>query len=243
MKNTVIIVFLLITKVDAFCIGDSMFRKHFKIDTSYYQESNKVRYINYLDSNFVKIKTKYFFQNGTLHFEKNYDKYGKPEGISRSWYETGEKKSFSNCSNGDCEIIEYYKNGRAKLFYRADSSRKVVDFYFSFFEDGIMASTIQLDSGKVLKRTNYYRTGELKSVLTVTNYSSSEGEFRKYFESGAIKQKGRVTELKLDFNIITINSSKKKGVWYEYDTKGNVLIEEIWKDGEVIETVRHVPQN
>lgn len=197
-----------------------------RADTVFYG-NGAIKMINYLDSSNIRRAVKYYSLSGNLVFIKNYNKLGSEHGLSLSWYETGEISAKTRCVNGECEVQEYYEGGSLKSIYKTKNKSIVIGYYYTFFEQGGIASCIEFDSGRALVRKNYYPSGELKSRLNVTDYDNARGTFVRYFKSGKIQLKGELSKIQLLFNLITLEASKRTGVWYEFNEESEVIKEEV----------------
>ena len=123
------------------------------------------------------------------------------------------------------------KHGYYKEYYPDKSYKTTGNFvdgekkgkWVSYDEDGkVKSETNFVDGKEKVTRFRYYGN----EVELEVNYvdRKKEGKFVMYYESGKVMVEGNFVD------------DEKEGKWVEYDEEGNITDEDIWKDGECVES-------
>lgn len=156
----------------------------------FYDEDNYLVSIgNYKNDD--KTKTGYwrfFYNNGELSAEGNYDDNGKLTGKWNNYNKNGQLSYIENYTNGELngEYIGYYESGnvRYRATYKDNMVQGKVTYYFDC--DGISSEVSYVNNKKNGKGVSYFRNG---NVFEEYNYAddSLQGENRGYYYNGKLK--------------------------------------------------------
>ncbi|HEX2962307.1 MAG TPA: toxin-antitoxin system YwqK family antitoxin [Ignavibacteriales bacterium] len=154
----------------------------------------------------------------------------QPEGISRFYYDNGQLKA-------EISYIKGKKNGVSKIYYQ-NGVMKVVESMRDDIRDGLTKTFYEnggskeewyfLDGELNGNCKFFYRTGQLFGTKNYEN-GKEEGLSQFFYKSGKLKEE------------ITYHEGNKWGVSKVYDEYGNVQVEYIYKDNEIIEEKRTTP--
>lgn len=161
-----------------------------------------------------------------------------------SYYSNGSKKSMYHYKNGKLRgiLLEWYQNGQ--LSYSANRSLKNgFLFYYSKTGDTIKKAKFLNGTGLLI---SYSKSGVINSVETVsideelvglcqywyengvskyiTDYSKELRPFTEYYENGVVKKTGFLRQ-----------GSKSEGLWIYYSEEGEVIKEEVYVNGKLVE--------
>jgi len=186
-----------------------------------------------------------------------------PFGISLSYFDNNNIK-FISISDGINQYpynsTEWFKNGRLKTINNEfkDEEGKIRVIYQEWNIDGFLKYEYisMKDNSKYFLQKSYYDTGQLKSSEIYLNDSVHEckyyNEFGKLIISGFAK-KGQVTDLiglwhewyengvlKKEYNYNNTIPNQKEGTWKYLDEKGNLIKEEFYKNGDLIDTKEYI---
>lgn len=156
----------------------------------------------------IKTISKYendiLIKNGIWIWEEKY-------GEHKEWYSNGKLKSIKEYHRDKLigESKEYYETGEIKE--RVEYSSNDINYYASV--------------------NKYYKNGNLEetySCLLKNNKRIYDGYITKYYKNNVIKLKGRYETIPPKFD-----KAFKTGIWRYYDSNGNYIKEESYKNGEL----------
>jgi len=112
--------------------------------------------------------------------------------------------------NGSLRSEEYYSNGT------------MVGTWKSVYDNGQTEAILDFTSGKAVY---YNKNGVISSEGTIASGMICKGEWTGYYENGTKNYKGSYD-----------NEGRKDGVWTWWDEKGNVVNEQVFKNGTLLST-------
>ena len=179
-----------------------------KIDTQFY-ETGEIFKLFYYDTTSSLRKTIVFTGSGRLKRIVNRNKKDELDGLLLELFESGEIKSFSIYNNRTGIGYEYYENGRIKSYYQRKDTYPI-GYAATFCSGGSL----------------YY-----EAFNDSTDYIQEA-----YHCDGSLRFKGRMlNEEEEGLWGYRILNQRKDGVWKYWDEEGNLIEEEHWDKGELIE--------
>jgi len=180
----------------------------FKVDTQYYDTGQPHKLFYYDTTNALR-KTTIFSDSGNLKTIVNRNKKDELDGMLLSLYETGELKSFSIYNNNTGFSYTYYKNGRIKIYSQSKDTYPI-GYEATFCSEGSLYYEAFHDSADYIQEA-YHCNGDLRF----------KGRMLNEEEEGM-----------LGYRIL---NQRKDGIWKYWDEDGNLIEEEHWEKGELIE--------
>jgi antitoxin component YwqK of YwqJK toxin-antitoxin module len=219
---------------------------------SWYKNGNIRSYSMYRNNHYSGIN-QMWYKNGVLKYSKYWES-DRKEGKSIEYYENGQIKIKQYFENNVPvkEYTEYYENGRLKkygvftlikeyqdtfvlviksenrscfdsiekLYYNQEEYAPSDMAWYSWHKDGIIKTTYKKqDSDTVFYE--YFNNGELKTVGTICY--------------GEIKQENTMKYCNCKYEMFT--GFFKQGQWKYFNKSGELIREEIYKDGKLEETI------
>ena len=147
----------------------------------------------------------------------------------------------SNCNDGLCCTNEFYENGNLKSSYLENDNGDVLGFSYVFhISGGIVAETV-LDSSLNLCHREFYKGGKIHSELRMDslneNKTKTKAVYKEYFENGKLKSTGFYSDIEVFGLRLSIDWEKRDGNWFFYNQDGKIYLEQIWKNGILVEAI------
>ncbi|MCL2132097.1 MAG: hypothetical protein FWH36_06570 [Lentimicrobiaceae bacterium] len=214
------------------------------IGTIEYQNGYAVKRenINRMDANGYKQGVwKYFAANGLLYMEGVYLN-GKKNGFFKYYNEEGDFERIEKWENDILieDAVETKQLDR-KLEYHPNGKIKIEAYFYKGVPDGIRRE--YTDDGKV-NNSYLFSNGILKGEGIVDDDGKKQGDWKEFYESGALRAAGKYLNSKpigkwryyFEEQTIEIEGSytrkgEKDGEWLWYYPNGNLLSKETYSDG------------
>lgn len=182
-----------------------------------YYENGKVSEEGIWKGNKWVGKYKFYHKNGNIAYDWNYNENGKREGQQKYFYENGNIMIKGNWKNGkeDGVIKEYDEDGNLKV-------EKV--FHDGKMDPNSVKVYTQPKRNKQVNQNEQTKTQTPKKNQKELEYFNDSGFKRLYNMKGQITAEGTFDKGKL------INGKK-----YFYDSDGNLLKINIYKDGKLVD--------
>lgn len=236
--NTFTLTFLLLVPFVGFA--------QYQSDTVFFEGTSKPHHI-YLHEGKSLLRHKLFYETGELLLlgeheseftYKNtfYYKSGKPEavwnyaddmaqGLQLGWYETGEVKDSSICTNDTCIKKTFYPSGKLKqLQYLLKGRVYMVE---EWCENGQFIERT-VDDSIYYPYKKYWCNGKVMYEGTLIYSNIVVGEWKQYYEDGGLELTGQHrynpdSESRADEN-------PQVGEWHFYDEKGKLISSQVFDD-------------
>lgn len=190
---------------------------------------------------------KIYDSSGELKFQGNYLD-GKPVGDFVFYYPSGRKQAeVKNQDQGKVTYMRmYHPDGKLAATGKYINQKKDSTWQYFNHEDGTLASEdFYLNTLKSGEWKTYYPSGQ---VMEVTTYRDDirQGPWIQYFSDGSVKAEGTYIDDVLDgqFTVRHLNgkveisgqlvNGVKEGTWVYLNEIGELLIKEIYKNGDLI---------
>ncbi|HBS87030.1 MAG: hypothetical protein A2W91_02320 [Bacteroidetes bacterium GWF2_38_335] len=134
----------------------------------------------------------YFDEEETQIKAEGMLKNGKPHGLCRSYYESGNISSSVNYDEGvvNGSATFYYDNEtrtiKAKVDFEED---QIIDVYYEFYENGSRKAKINYDDGLPDGRAEYYYDSGNLMIIGKFDKGKKKGKWKFYTESGQLYDK------------------------------------------------------
>lgn len=147
------------------------------------------------------------------------------------WYESGEVEALIY---SDSHSFSWYKNGN---FREKNSPIKGTINGFdskSYYKNGNIETECKNNIGKALQKT-YYPSGELLgSGYIINSQFTRVGEWKEWYKSGTLKKRYCYSD-----EIANIPD----GVWSHWDENGELIKQEVYQLGKLIDEKTFIPNN
>ena len=196
-------------------------------DTVYYDGTNQAWYI-------------YIYSDTLLH------------GVQREFYSNGRIKRQQVFAQGKCSgiAVTYYESGQIKMLHELDEACDINGRVFTFYESGIMESTVEYSKGTGLLAHRMNGHWKVVSMIDEVN-SFISGYYSVYFTNGMIKEEGNYCNYYY-LEIISVEDGDdneyvelrnihpvKHGLWSYFDSDGNIIREELYENGNIINEIKY----
>jgi len=164
----------------------------------------------------------YFYGNGEISSEGNYDEMGKPEGEWKSYSKDGYLTFLQNYSDGQLEGLysSYYKNGNLKFKVKYEKGR-IIDSVVYYYDCGAISAIVPIVNNKrngLVRK--FYKNGSLSKEYSVVNDSMS-GIETGYYANGNPKWK------------YFYDADKLNGMAFDYYRNGTLSFSGNYFNGEL----------
>lgn len=166
---------------------------------------------DYYDSG--KLLHKGFYVDGQIKIFKNY-------------YETGQVERSLNVSDPmRCSLDTYYPDGKVKSQIQFYDGTAQKEYYY--FPNGNPEKVFESDKDRQLiyKSDMFYENGQMASALELLDKKTKKYSKKEFYLNGKVKEEGQLF-------LNDTASYQKDGEWLYYDDKGNVLKKEKYRNGK-----------
>lgn len=187
---------------------------------------------------------KYFYGNGKISAEKNFNENGQLQGEMKTYFSNGVLKENVNYDNGKAngKYTIYYSNGQIKqtgIYVNDQIEGEVISYFPAGAIKGKHYYKKDILDGEAI---DYYETGVKKDVINYKN-GKAEGKIQLFYKNGALEeerpyvsdQRSGLCKVYYPSGKIKIDASykedKEDGEWKWYWENGNVLKKGFYKNG------------
>jgi antitoxin component YwqK of YwqJK toxin-antitoxin module len=182
-----------------------------------------------------------YYRNGQLNEEfLNYDSSGNriEHYMWRAFYPDGKKKGEQIFEGDKRTTLYYFQNGQIKqkdVSVINDKGRRffVYVYYESYCENGQLASKDSIGSEQKRAIITYHCNGKMKRRY-YNNGKGVETKWQEWHENGKLSIDGTYQDLLIDCKYGKCWKTTEQGIWKYYNEKGELIMEKVYKDGEII---------
>ena len=227
------------------------------VDTVHSYDNDEIIIIVFHYENGENIKTIGYYSNNHKYRETNYLR-GQLNGKDEKWYTDGKKKALTYYYKGNrsSPIITWYDSGEIQSVYDLDEKSNKGSIITWYKNGNIQQETFAIDSSKNgFAENEYYENGMIKRIEIA---NQGKQEYTTYYNNGQIAWDGMIVDAiwsqvghwqewyedgtpKREYYFNDSISNQKEGIWKWWDEKGNLIKQEYYKGGIMIEEKQTAP--
>jgi antitoxin component YwqK of YwqJK toxin-antitoxin module len=215
-----------------------------------YWDKNKKNVYTVVDTGEIIARVTYY-RNGHIDEETYYHPDScKPHEswLWRSWHPDGKKKGECIYEGKKRSTIYYFRNGLVcwkDVSILGGDPKRPDDYKYvyteNYCENGQLTRQDSIGSHVIHTSIFYYCNGT-KRIKFNHNVANDFGKYYEWHENGTLSTDGQYDEIVPPDMIAYFGASKKQGRWKYYNEKGELIKEEVYKDGVVISTKEYKKQ-